>query len=204
MQRIVPRFLLLLLTLAVFTAAASADTLPVGFVALDAGTTAGTGSFDIGNLTGANNLPPDFPVATSLTFSGLSLVVDFVTGPALTLDSTHFTSDGFGGFTGNDVFHLGTNPILSAVLTGTLGPLGITLYDASTATILPGFSSTITDATGGPLIVSDLAVINATTTTGGGGTTVPEPATWTLLGAGICGLFLLRRRRLLPGQTSAA
>jgi hypothetical protein len=196
MLRLLARAILILLPLAVLSAVASADSVPIGTLALDP-TGANSGEFDITNLTGSNALPPDFPVTSSLTLSITSLVVNFSGGSSVTLTSANFSSDGFGGFNGSNSFNLLTSPITSAVLTGSLSPTsglsGVTGGSLNTA-----FSATLTDAAGN-LALGDAIVIDATTGTstsggGGGGTGVPEPGTLLLLGSGAFALVLRRKR----------
>jgi hypothetical protein len=209
MYRVFSRTLLLLLTLTVFSAVASADQFPIGLLSFDAANLAGTsGQFDITNQTGPNSFPPSFPVTSSLAFAITSLTVNFTTGSPIVLLAGDFTSDGNGGWLGNNSF---TSPILSAILVGTLSPTsGVVVSGVGTETFSAFFtdasgnpSVTVTDATGGPLVLGDLAVIYGSTTP----TTVPEPGTGVLLGGGIAGLILLMLRRRLPqrgSQTSIA
>ncbi len=50
---------------------------PVGVLSWDLIFPGNAGEFDILNLTGANSLPPDFPISTLVNLSDLTLTVDF-------------------------------------------------------------------------------------------------------------------------------
>jgi hypothetical protein len=201
MNRILPGLLLVLVTLTVFSAAASASQIPIGLLAFDE-VTGTSGEFDITNLTGSNSMP-GFPVTTGLTFNITNLTVNFVSGPPTVLTSADFTTDGSGGFLGNNVF---SSSILSAVLTGTLSPTaGVAVSGVGTETISAAFeddsgnpSVTLSDPEG-PLAFGDLAVIDAGPASPGGPPTapVPEPETGVLLGTPIAGLIAFR---LLTGR----
>jgi hypothetical protein len=216
MYRVSTRLLLLLLTLTVFSAVASATQIGAGVLSLDAQDPLGqTGSFDISNFTGPfpQSIPPDFPILTHLTFTITSLTVNFTIGPPAILTAANFASDGFGGFLGSTTYNLVTNPIFSAVLVGTFSPTSGVNDGSATVTIDAAFtdvagapSVTLTGATGGPLITGESAVIYAKAASVG---VVPEPGTGALLGGGLAGLAfgLLMRRRTLPlgrSQTFAA
>jgi hypothetical protein len=208
MRRFLPRLLLLVLTLTVFSAAAFADDYPVGVISLDQ-TGATSGEFDITNYTGVNSLPPDLPVTTDLTINISTLIITFASGPAEVLTAGDFTSDLNGGWLGNNSFNIASDPIISAVLTGTLGPTtGVDVFGVGTISIAAAFddgsgtsSVTLSDPAGA-LALGDLADINAVSATA---VPTPEPGTGALLGvafAGIVGSMLVRRRRGLPGQGS--
>lgn len=179
-----------LLSAVVFSTPANANLVPVGFLSFDAGT-GNTGVFDIVNLTGANDSTfPDttFPVATALSFSNLSLTADFLGGGSTSLNSSNFTSDGSGGFTGLSQFDLAAFPIEEAILTGSISPSSLLLNDGVTnvtsdttlrATIVPSFGSS--------LQVGDFAIIDTNAAT-------PEPDYWVLLGGGLLAVVLVRRR----------
>jgi hypothetical protein len=184
--------LLALLAAFAFSAIASADDLGVGILSLDPSISGSGDEFDIQNLTGTADLPPDYPVATPLTFDTISLTLNFEDGSTETLTASDFTSDGFGGFLGNGSFDLGGDPILSADLTGTLSPTTITLSDGTTETLEGTYTATMTDPSGGPLEEFDAAEIFAST---GSAVTTPEPGTSSLLALGIAGLFGLALRR---------
>ena len=174
-------------------------TVPVGFVSYDV-TGPNLAEFDITNLTGANSLPPDFPVTSELDFTDLSLTVYYAGNVSETYGSSYFTLAGDGiSFSGNQLSDIDGPPTgfadaISATLTGTFVEDSVEL-DGVTTTGLESqnFSATITDP-GGTLEDGDLAVINATT--------APEPSTWLLFGTGVVGFLLFggagRIRRYLP------
>ncbi len=210
MHRFFQHSLLLLLTLAVFSVVASADQFGIGLISLDA-TTGTSGEFDITNGTGANSFAPFFPVTTSLTFTVTSLTVNFTSGPADVLTASDFTSDGSGGFLGNNSFNLSTNPISSALLVGTLSPTsGVVVSGAGTETISADFedssgnpSVSLTDASG-TLALGDNAIIYAGSATV---STTPEPGTVLLMGIGLAcvlGLLTMRRDCLQKGSAETS
>ena len=197
MNRILPGLLLVLVTLMLFSAAASATQIPIGLLTFDE-VTGTSGEFDITNLTGSNSMP-GFPVTTGLTFNITNLTVNFVSGPPDVLTSADFTSDGSGGWLGSNVF---SSSILSAVLTGTLSPTsGVAVSGVGTETISAAFedgsgnsSVTLSDPEEEHLAHGDLAVIYAGPASPGGPPTapVPEPETGVLVGTPLAGLIAFR------------
>jgi hypothetical protein len=206
MNRILPGLLLVLVTLTVFSTAASATQIPIGLLTFDQPTETSGAEFDITNLTGTNSMT-GFPVTTGLTFNITSLTVNFVSGPPAVLTSADFTSDMNGGFLGNNIF---SSSILSAVLVGTLSPTaGVAVSGVGTETISAAFedgsgnpSVTLSDSEEEHLANGDLAVIYAGPASPGGPPTapVPEPGTGVLLGTPLAGLiafrFLTGRRKI--------
>lgn len=180
---------------------AAATSLGIGFITWDVPAPGSNGSFDITNLTGANAIAfndfVDFPVVSAVNLQSLSLSVDFSDGSSHTFGSSYFSLglDGLS-FNGGAIPIGGANPLPTlATLTGTFNPLTVTLFDATTANILPGFTAVITSPSGGALSDGDFAVISATTNDTGGAP-VPEPTTVALLGTGLAGLASRKRRSL--------
>ena len=144
--------------------------------------------FTIDNFTGADSLPPDFPLAFPITFASATLTVTTSTGTKM------FDVSGIApGSTmpGTVVFGpplFDTPPtIVSFSLDGTFDPTGITLSDGSTLT--GHFSAPITNAVDGMSgeIMADTIPP---------GSAVPEPSTFILLASGLAGVWKLRKRDL--------
>ncbi len=139
---------LVVLAAAIAPSVLLADIVPTGFVSWSVNVPGNTGEFTITNLTGPNGSAfPDtsFPVATPLSYTGLSLQVDFSDGSSQMLGSSYFTlgSDGLS-FTGGIIPIGGANPFpTDAVLTGSFSPTDITLNDGSVVSILDSFSAEI-------------------------------------------------------------
>jgi rhamnogalacturonan endolyase len=192
MPKMLGRFLAATFAVASLSFAAHADDIPlgtpipVGFISYDV-TGTNVAQFDIVNFTGANaSTPPDmtFPITTPVPLSDLSLTIDFADGSSQVFGSSYFTLDADGlSFDGEQLSTLSGPPTglfgaTDAVLTGVFDASEVTLNDGSQVYLGSHFSATISDP--GGLSDGDLAVINATT--------VPEPATWTMLGMGLFGL----------------
>jgi hypothetical protein len=181
------------------TGIASASLLPIGYISYDVNIPASTASFDITNLTGPNALPPDFPVATSVDLSSLSLKVDFSDGSTQTFGSPYFTlsSDGLS-FNGGAIPIGGANPQpTDATLTGMFSPTTLTLSDSSMVTIDSSFSAMILPSSPPNLGDGDFAVIYASPA----GTTspVPEPGSVLLLATTV-GMIVVSRRPRVRGM----
>lgn len=197
MHQTFTRVLLLISVATLAPVATFSTTVSIGLVSLDVTTPPSTGQFEVSNLTGANALPPDFPVITPVSVSNLLLTVTFVNGPPQTLDQSQFmlNTDGLS-YTGKDHFDLDSNPITAATLTGTFGATTITLSNGTTVPVSPIFSATIVDASG-RLKDQDFAIIDATSTT----SATPEPGSLLLISSGVLVLLffgLIRRERQCP------
>jgi hypothetical protein len=194
-MRLAARVLALLLVFGCFPRAASATSIQIGLLSFDTGTSTGT-TFDITNFTGGNAFPPDFPVATQLTFTVTSLTAT-TTGSPLIISSSDFTTvDSAGdvnctvaGDAGTGGCDFAAYNILSATLTGTLTPtLGLSLSPSGSADIENTFTVTITPSGGAFLSGGDTAVINATILQAAP-VAVPEPPTAILFEVGMIGLL---------------
>lgn len=189
-MRLATRILLFSLALGLFSAAASASNVPVGFVGYnDVG--GGLFEFDAVSQTGPNSSgDPTWPVTNTISFTNLSLTVFFVGGGSFTYGPGYWSTDPGGlSYTGPD---LPAGQLLSsAQLTGTFSPTLFDLYDGSHFNANPNFTATITDPSG-VLQNGDFAIIYATPATG----STPEPGTLVLVGSGALGLLGVRRRKL--------
>src|ERR1051326_8506234 len=78
-MKYIPRMAFVVVAALLIPATSFATTINLGVLSFDTliagGSTAGANVFNISNLTGAANIPPDFPVADALTFLGASLKV---------------------------------------------------------------------------------------------------------------------------------
>jgi hypothetical protein len=183
---------------ALVTHAAFATPIAMGYVSYDV-TGLNVAQFDINNETGPNSSgDPTFPVTTSVSLSDLSLDVMFASGSDEVYGPSYFTLSADGiSWTGTPLSTLSGQPnglagATSAVLTGIFDTTSLTLYDASTVTIDPTFSVTISDPSG--LTDGDFGILYANPSSGG---VTPEPASFVLVGTSLLALVSLRRRRLL-------
>jgi hypothetical protein len=182
-----------LLILALFSTVVSAASIPIGVISLDPTGVASGATFDIQNLTGLSALPPDFPVTTALTLDITSLTLDFTSGPPQVLTSSDFTADGFGGFTGNNIFDLSSTSILSATLMGTLMPTSIIVAGSGSETLDGSFSAIVLPSSGTSLSFFDNANITAPTAVISG---TPEPGSYVLMALSlIFAIVLVSHRR---------
>jgi hypothetical protein len=184
----------LLALLFLFASTASfADTILIGQLYLD-NTSSGPGGsdeFDLLNATGTG--APSNGTTTGLTFSGLSLSING--GSAQTIAGT-FGAGSFAEILGG----LALDSITSFTLTGNISPTevlfnGVMEMISGTFTVsysgeaLNTAGSCQTSGSGCPEFDIDV--------TGTPVSTVPEPATLTLYGSGLCFVAWLRRRRSL-------
>jgi len=170
-----------------------ADTILVGQLYLDnyASGAAGSDEFDLLNATGTG--APSNGTTTGLTFSGLTLSING--GSAQSIAGTF----GAGSFT-ELLGGLALDSITSFTLSGNLSPTEVlfngvmeiisgTFSVSYSGTALNTAGSCQTNLTGCPEFDIDV--------TGTPVSTVPEPATLTLYGSGLCFVAWLRRRRSL-------
>lgn len=190
---------------------AGASVVNMGYASYDVTSVGASAEVDITNLTGANALAlgdPDFPVATAVSLSSLSLTVDFSDGSTQTFGSSYFTLSADGlSFNGNTIGIGGLNPSpTKAVLTGDFDATGLTLLDGSTTTIDASFSAIIVPSSGSDLEDGDYALIEGTVSSSTPPpVSEPGPLGLALAGAALAGLGLvLRRRRGAAIATAAA
>jgi hypothetical protein len=183
---------------------AFASSVPIGYISLDT-TGANIAAFDIVNETGGNSsVFPDttFPVTTSVSLSNLNLDIkyssapDLVFGPASGYFVLSLDGISFDGTPLSETVDQNSNGIfgaVSATLTGNLSTTHLTLNDGSSVNINPHFSVKLTDGSGFLVPDNDVAVIYGSS----GPNIIPEPETFTLVGAGLLALVNLRRRNVL-------
>jgi hypothetical protein len=213
MQQAIRKSLLLTLALGCFSAVAAAQTLTVGDLSFDQPTPGSVDQFDIFNYVGdglAYNSSGGSVSATTFTIDVTSLVVDLEGGGTITIPGSDFTSVDSAGDLDCDAAacNLFGDEITGATLTGTFSETGLSGLDPGYTGIEDSFTTTIaasatsgcpssTELTAG----CDTAPITATET---GAVSTPEPGTWTLLGLGLLGLFLVGRKRLRPTNANRA
>src|ERR1017187_5453772 len=161
------------LTGALIAPVAVAAPVAIGYVSYDV-TGLGVAQFDITNQTGPNSsLDPTFPVITSVDLSSLSLDVQFASGPDEIFGPSYFTLSGDGlSWEGTPLSTgiaqpNGLSGAVDAILTGTFNETSLTLFDSSTLTIDPSFT-TLLPAVQSPPFLSDgdFAVIYANPSSG--------------------------------------
>lgn len=171
--------------------AVRADSVTVGVVSFDVVNPGATNAFTVYNLTGTFSLFPDYPVADSLTFAGITLSLTesgsstpFIlpdAGPGseqlLVLDTDSFTQAAFQANLSQSIFVLGDGTTFQAdsnILTATLLP-------SSGVDLIPGVDFAYLTVSGSPVT-----------------TPTPEPSTLLLLLTAppcVLGLRRIIRRR---------
>lgn len=163
----------------------SANTLfTAGYLSVDS-TGASTATLDIYNQTGSNDSTyPDtsFPIASSLQFTGISLLLDFTGGGSVTESISKFTSDATGDLIGDFNIDLSKFSIAEAVLTGIFNRTSVTLNNGAKAAVYADFTTTLLPSSGDALAVGDFALIDAAKT--------PEPAGYSIAIAGFLVLMV--------------
>ncbi|MGH7967964.1 MAG: PEP-CTERM sorting domain-containing protein [Limisphaerales bacterium] len=190
------------------------DTVDVGYLFLQQDDGLGTVTFNIFNAAGPGGYAPDFPVLDNLDFTGVELTVFCANAQCSTdlgASSAVFSlgTIAAGGF--DDSVSFSSADLFSkAVFTAGLDLTSLSLDDGMGGTTsFTGSTSTTLEwmPTGGSgLIPYDLVADNADFDVGvvvdaPGTSSVPEPATFSLLALGI-GSLLLRRNRSAKASAS--
>ena len=169
--------------------AASADSMSLGILSFDLPLGSTSDQFTITNLTGASELPPDFPVTTALIFQNAKLALfgpDAPASPILLGDI-----DASGKVSG--LFADGSR-FTSAVFTATLSATTLSVDGGGTETVDSSITTTLSPLSGLFLVAgADFTVIEAAPPS-----SVPEPSAFVLLVslAGIVALSTWVRRRV--------
>lgn len=179
-MKLLARTMMLALLFLLASTAAFADTFTIGELDLNNIIPGSQDEFDLTNLTG----PGGPGTSTPLTFQNLALTIN---GTPISLGSTTLSAGGFQTLASN----LLVNSISSFMLTGTILE-GTALVNGVMETIVQSFSVSYS---GGPLDSSAGPISFAITTTGSPLSAIPEPATLTLFGSGLCLLARVCRRR---------
>jgi PEP-CTERM motif len=145
--------------------------------------------FDFSNFTGAFDLPPDFPVATSLNFDSMSLML---TGPGGTqvislgnLPPGPLANTSSVQFPSTDVFW-------SATLAFTLSSTDLTLYNGTTFQASSSAQTLLLPSSGASLVAgTDFAVISVASPSVA---STPEPNAFALVSLGLAAVCAWRRR----------
>jgi hypothetical protein len=183
-MKLLTRVTLLALLFLLASTVAFADTFTIGELDLNNTIPGSADEFDLTNLTGPGG--PGTP--TPLTFQNLALTIN---GAPVTLSSTTLAAGGFATLASS----LLVNSITSFHLTGTILQ-GTALVNGVMETIVQSFSVTYSGAalnTG----TSGGTIPFTITTTGTPLSGVPEPASLTIFGSGLCLVTWLCRRRIL-------
>src|ERR1700733_1615119 len=177
-----------------------ADVALVGTLSYDTFIPGGSGSpgidaFNVSNLTGGFDLPPDFPVSDSLTFQSASLTLTFSN-----LSKEVFSlGDIDPGFlldpSGNPVVQVpGDQLFASAELTATLSAGSFGLFDGTSFVADSTSIDVVLQPSSGLTLVADTD--QTTIGVSGSGTEVtPEPSFFVVLLLALTSLVLVRIRR---------
>jgi hypothetical protein len=202
MSRFVGSVLASFVVVSSLASAASAATIPIGFFTFDEDVVFTGNSFNITNLTGANALPPDFPLTDLLTFTVTGLTGEVDDGSIFNVSGSAFTADASGNLQCSEAGDASTGDcnfaaydVVSATISGTLSPTGglsglppgfIGIESTFTAT-LDGAACDSTFVTAGCFVVVEATLVREPG--------VPEPATLLLLQLGLGALAGSRLRK---------
>lgn len=151
----------------------------------------GVNAFDIANLTGAFNLPEDFPVADDLTFQSAMLTLTLADMSQQIFDLGDIAPGFLLDNDGNPVVQVRSDKnFISAEFTASLSSLSFTLFDGTPVTAGSSvLHALLTPSSGQTLIAdADFSLIS----TSSAAATTPEPGSILLF---IGGLVALARRR---------
>ncbi len=128
----------------------------------------------------------EFPLGSVHAIGSLNVIPFSLDVSSNMLDGTFFSSGTLirGGFNGGVLTFAGAPPITGVT---------VDLASAFVPTSLSFTSTSISiNGSGRPFVSGTHEIFDVTT---GSGPVLPEPPTWTLIGAGLAGLMFLRRRR---------
>jgi hypothetical protein len=147
---------------------ARADVLSLGILSYDSIIAGTSDQFTISNYTGASDLPPDFPVTTSVTFQNSELQLFGPSAvPPILLGDIGPGSGATGLFADSDQF-------TSAVFTATLSATTLSLDGGGTEIVDSAVTATLLPSSGPYLAAGvDLVAIEAASPSA---TAVPEPS----------------------------
>ena len=157
----------------------------------------GVDAFNLSNLTGGFDLPPDFPVATGVTWDNTYLTLTLLGDSQEVVLLGNISPGPLLDSSGNPLPSLqfpDTTQFLSAAFTGTLDLTNLTLFDGGTFSASHSISFTLLPSSGSTLVAgTDAGVIQASPSS------VPEPSTGLLLLT-----LLLMTYRIRRGSPRAA
>lgn len=182
---------------------ADANSIAIGLISFDAFIAGapgspGTNAFNITNFTGDPGLggfalPPSFPVFSLLTFNNSTLTLAFSNGTSQVISLGSIGPGPLLDPNGNPLAPLqfpDTTVFSSAIFQGTLSLTNFVLSNGSPFVPLSNFFSvTLLPSSGSSLAAgTDFALIQVAP--------VPEPGTLFLMGSGLAGFWVLKRKKV--------